>query len=363
MMLLRDVTKVLEALAPLGYAESWDNVGLLLGDPGQEVRRVLCTIDTTPAVAEEAAKLGCELIVSYHPPWFAPLKRLTAPHLLFEAARRGVAIYSPHTALDVASGGTNDVLCDALGVRDRQPLRRAPVADAQHKLVFFVPEADCQRVCDALFDAGAGVIGDYTRCSFQNPGQGTFLGGDSTQPTVGTRGKLERASEIRVETVLPLSRLQAVVEALRQSHPYEEPAFDLVRLAAPPTNIGIGRIGRIPPTSLGTLAQRLKDAYGLSHALMAGQPTQAVETVAVCAGAGGELLADALGQGADLFVTGELRHHDALKANARGAAVLALLHSGSERAALAPLRTRLLEAAPGLEVHLSAADRDPFVCV
>src|SRR5688500_14285270 len=275
-MQLRTVTDVLEQIAPARYAEAWDNVGLLVGDPSQPVTRAICCIDYTPAVAAEAAAERCDFVVAYHPPIFDGLKRLVVSetNVIFDAIRRGVAIYSPHTALDVADGGTNDMLADAIGItpQSRAPLRLIEPKATQYKLVTFVPEKDVDRVAAALFDAGAGRIGNYTQCSFRSPGTGTFFGEEgSTNPTVGRSGKLERADEIRIETVMPIARLAEVLAALRESHPYEEPAFDLVQLAAAPEKLGQGRLGKLPsPTPRRQVIERVKRELGLSHLLIAG---------------------------------------------------------------------------------------------
>lgn len=362
-MRLSEIVAVLEQLAPTKNAEAWDNVGLLVGNPTQNVSNVTLTIDYTPAVACEAAGAGCELIVAYHPPIFAPIKRLTSDSLIYDAIRRGVAIYSPHTALDVADGGTNDMLADVIGLpaRDRAPLRLIETRASQYKLVTFVPEKDISRVSDALFTAGAGRIGDYTRCSFRSPGTGTFYGQAGTNPAVGQSGKFEEASEVRLETIMPVSRVTDVIDALRKNHPYEEPAFDLVQLAGAPEKIGQGRIGRFKsPTPRAQLIARIKRELELTHVLVAG-PTEGDATVAACcAGSCGDLLDDAIRQRADVYLTGEMRHHDALKAAQAGITVICTLHSNSERAVLRRLRDRLIERLPDLKVQVSAHDRDPF---
>ena len=179
-MKLHELTEVLNDIAPTRNAESWDNVGLLVGDPGQDVARAMLAIDYTPEVAQEAAADRCDAVIAYHPPIFQPVKRITArgpSDLIHDAIRRGVAIYSPHTALDVADGGTNDVLADVLGLTDRSPLKLAAETKAsQYKLVTFVPEDAVARVSEALFAAGAGRIGNYKWCSFRSPGMGTFFG-------------------------------------------------------------------------------------------------------------------------------------------------------------------------------------------
>jgi dinuclear metal center YbgI/SA1388 family protein len=364
-MKLEELTCAMEAIAPTRLAESWDNVGLLVGDPQQSISRAMLCIDYTPEVACEAAGEKCDAIVAYHPPLFHAVKRLTAGSLIFDAIRRGVAIYSPHTALDVADGGTNDMLADAIGITpdSRGPLRLVEPKASQYKLVTFVPPEHLDRVAAALFDAGAGRIGNYTQCSFRSPGRGTFFGEEGTNPAVGESGKLESAEEVRLETVMPIARLNEVLKALRQSHPYEEPAFDLVQLAAPPEKVGQGRIGTLPQADRAEVIERIKKALELSHLLVAGPQRGAVSLAACCAGACGDMLDDAIRAEAQLYLTGEMRHHDAVKATAAGMTVVCTLHSNSERAVLKRLSARLAEALPDLKTVLSRQDRDPFAVV
>ncbi len=253
-MKLSELVQALEEIAPLRFAEKWDNVGLLVGDREQTVTKALLAIDYTPAVAAEAASLRCEAVIAYHPPIFDGLKKILAGSLIHDAIRRGVALYSPHTALDVAPGGTNDVLADILGLVERGPLR--------------VPEV---------------------------PG-------------------------------------------------------------AP----GMGRLGTVPQVAREELLARAKKGLGVSSLLVAGPATGPVTRVAVCAGACGELMKEALAKKAELYLTGEVRHHDALEAAKNGMTVVCALHSNSERATLAVLAKRLREKVPPIELVLSAADRDPF---
>jgi len=355
-----DLVRAMEAIAPPRLAAAWDNVGLLVGDEGAALPRVLLTVDCTREVLDEARRERCGAIVSYHPPIFDAQRRFVAPSVAYEAARAGVAIYAPHTALDAADGGTNDVLADALGMVERAPLRVTAAADGELKLVTFVPEGHVDAVSRAVFDAGAGTIGKYTSCSFRAPGTGTFFGEEGASPVVGQAGRLEHAAEVRLETVVPIGRVDAVVRALRAAHPYEEPAFDLVRLAAPPSARGFGRVGTVPATPLRALVDRVKAAVGASHVLVAGALERQVSRAAVCAGSGGDLLSDAIGAGADLFLTGELRHHDALRAVAAGLTAVCTLHSTSERIALRTLEGRLAELLPGVSVARSREDHEPF---
>jgi len=360
-MKLHQIVKALDAIAPTNLAESWDNVGLLAGDPAAEVTNAMLTIDYTPEVACEAAGQKCELIVAYHPPIFTPLKRVVAGSVVFDAIQRGVAIYSPHTALDVADGGTNDVLADILGLTDRGPLKRATPGESQGKLVTFVPASALDKVSESLFAAGAGRIGHYTSCSFRTGGTGTFFGEAGTHPSVGQAGRLEKVDEVKLETVVELANVAAIIGALRAAHPYEEPAFDLVPLAAPPTTHGIGRVGTLSPgVKRETLFATIKRELGIEHLLIAGPLEGEVRRAAVCAGSGGDLLDAAIAEKVDLYLTGEVHHHDALRAAKAGVTVVGTLHSNSERVTLKHLAAKLAAACPGLAVHQSKMDRDPF---
>jgi dinuclear metal center YbgI/SA1388 family protein len=359
-MKVADLVRAMEAIAPTIHAASWDNVGLLVGDEESALSRVLLAIDCTREVVEEAAAARCEAIVSYHPPLFDAPKRFLAGSAAYEAARAGIAIYSPHTAFDVAEGGTNDVLADALAMTDRVPLRRIGPRDGELKLVTFVPAEHAEAVGRAVFAAGAGRIGKYSSCSFRAPGTGTFFGEQGANPVVGVAGRLEEAAELRFETVVPFAKVDAVVRALRGAHPYEEPAFDLVPLAAPPDPRGFGRVGRVETALARDLVGSAKRALGLTQVLVAGSVDRAVSRAAVCAGSGGELVPDAIACGAQLLLTGELRHHDALLAVAAGLTVVCTLHSASERPALGALEARLAERLGGVTVTRSRSDREPF---
>jgi len=359
-MKLREVTEVLEDLVPTSLAESWDNVGLLLGDPEQDISRVLLAIDATDAVIAEAESQRCELVVCYHPMIFDGLKRVTAGSPVHRALRAGIAAWSPHSALDVVEGGTSDVLADALCLATRAPLRRGEGASRSCKLIVFTPEEDVERVSRAMFDAGAGVIGEYACCSFRSPGTGTFHGSDATHPAVGEKGRLEQVPELRVEVVAPLTRLPEIIAALRASHPYEEPAFDLVPLMREP-GAGLGRVGDLAsPTPVHVLLARVRAALSLRQLIVAG-PRDAVVSRAACGpGSCGDLWREAHARGATFWLTGEMRHHEALAAAQAGMTVACTLHSNSERAALRPLAEKLAKRLPSLGVDVSTADRDPF---
>lgn len=286
-----------------------------------------------------------------------------------EALSRHIAIYSPHTALDAAPGGTNDVLAKLCGLVDIKPAQMLehPESMGQCKLVVFVPENAVDKVADALFMAGCGQIGGYENCSFRSAGEGTFFGTDSTNPRVGKRGRLERVLELRLEVVCNQCDLADVIVALKSSHPYETPAFDIYNLRPSPVGItGQGRVGRFAkPTTLANLARSLKRKTGAASVSIVGNPTSRLTRGLVCVGAAGDLPFEfpGLGLEKDVVITGEFRHHDALEYQRCGVCAIALGHWASERPVLKPLAARLRKALPNVEFLVSRADRDPYVAI
>ena len=361
-----DVEKVLNELAPPSLAQSWDNVGLLAGDRKSVCKKVLLCIDLTPAVLDEAIAGRCEFVFAYHPPIFRPIGRLVADaegteSIVHRAIAAGVAVYSSHTALDAAPGGTNDVLAALCGLGEVGPFEYVTAGRPQCKVTTFVPEAHLEQVAQALFAAGAGRIGDYEQCSYRLRGEGTFFGTEGTHPRIGRKGRLERVSEVRLEMVAPQDRLAEVVAALRRSHPYEEPAFDVYPLLGEPVR-GIGRVGTLPAgTTLGGLYARLVRATGSKVAVRVGAAGTRVRQAAVCAGAAGRLpFEKARAATCDVIVTGEIRHHDALAILRNGKTAIALGHWESERPVLEPLGRRLKKQLPALRVKVSRADTGPL---
>ncbi len=364
---LRQVIDALEIIAPTHLAADWDNVGLLAGDLDAPCRHALLTIDMTPAVLDEARSLSADLIVAYHPPIFRPIHSLRAQStgtdaLVFRAVSSGPAIYSMHTALDAAIGGTNDVLAELCGLQDVQPFEDAVAPVPQSKVVVFVPTEDLTRVADALFAAGAGRIGEYTECSFSGPGTGTFFGSAATRPTIGQPGRRESADELRLEVICPNENLSAVVQAVRKTHSYEEPALDIYPLTSPPTSgVGMGRVGRLSAdTTLGSLVRDLTAKLQLAGVEVIGDENAPLSTAAVCAGSAGRLpLKSKRSREADVIVTGELSHHDRLLFARGGRSMILLGHCNSERPALPRVKQRLATLLPDLTFNVAAADGPP----
>lgn len=361
-----DFVSVMDHVAPTSLAQQWDNVGLLAGDPSARLGRVLLCIDLMPNVVKEAVSTKADLVLAYHPPIFKPVHRLRSDSSgmessVFHCIRHGIAIYSTHTALDAAEGGTNDVLATLCGIKSTEPLEYVdqPMTD-ECKMVVFVPESDVAKVADAMFAAGAGHIGDYSHCGYQSPGKGSFLGGDDTNPTIGRKGRLEYIEEQRLETVVKTTDLPRVVTAMINAVPYEEPAFDIYPLKPAPVR-GIGRLGELPRvTTLAALGRKLKRAVHTPYVELVGDEDQAIDRAVIVAGAGGSLPFRAALCETDIIITGEIRHHDALSIRRNGCCAIALGHWASERPVLQSLSERLAKQCPGLDVRISTSDCDPF---
>jgi dinuclear metal center YbgI/SA1388 family protein len=355
------IVEYLERFAPPHLAAEWDNTGLLLGGRAAPAERVLTCLTLTPAVAEEAIRSKIQLIVTHHPILFRPMQRLTTDtpegRTLLALIQASISVYSPHTAFDNTTDGINDALARRLGLVDVAPLRHRE-GPRQCKIVVFVPEADLNRVSDAMFRAGAGHIGEYDQCSFRLAGTGTFFGSDASNPTVGQKGRREEVSEIRLEVLCPESCREQVIAAMRRAHSYEEPAYDVYPLL--PTTIGEGRLGRLPKAqTLGQLAQGAKTVLKAELVQIVGDLGRTVERVALACGAGGEFLMDAVRAKTDVIVTGEARFHDYLAAEASGLALLLPGHYATERFGIEELADRLHQQFPDLQVWASKSETDP----
>jgi len=363
------IIRMLEQLAPRHDAlpEDRERIGLQVGSANREVRRVLVALDVTSAVAEEAAELGAGLIVAHHPFIFRPLGHLKTDSPQGSVAARllkgDIAVYVMHTNLDAAEGGINDWMAEALGLADCRVLD--PVySERLFKLAVFVPRTHQDAVRDALFAAGAGHIGNYSHCSFNIDGIGTFLPREGADPFIGRQGVLEKVEEVRIETVVPGSALQPVIASMLRAHPYEEVAYDVYPLELQGRTAGIGRIGVLPEAeTLEAFAERVKRALEVPFVRVVGRESRGVRKVAVVGGSGGRYLQKALHAGADVLVAGDIDYHAAMDAEAAGLAIVDPGHHAEKifKSRLADwLRERLAAEGYATEVIASSAERDPF---
>ena len=362
-MKISQIIDALEAIAPKSLAAEWDNVGLLVGDAAGKARKLMLCIDLTEQTLAEAVKSGANMVMAYHPVIFKPIARVTPVDspVVFEAVRRNVAVYSMHTAYDAAPGGNNDMLARVLGIDNPQPLEPIIRRD-RCKVVVFAPAEDVSRVAQAAFDAGAGVIGNYERCAFFGHGIGTFFARAGSHPAVGAVNKESAAEEARLEFVAPRSKCAEICAAVRAAHSYETPAIDVFPMDDYPDGCGMGRVGRLAaPTTVNALVNRVKKAIGMKNVLLARAKGSAKVTIAaVGAGICDDMFKAAIAAGAGFYLTGALRHHDALGAAAAGMSVCCVNHSNSERIALYDLAKRLRDMLTGLDVFVSRTDADPY---
>lgn len=378
------VVGLLDRRYPPASAEAWDAVGTVCGDPDQPVRRVLLAVDPTLDVVDEAIAWGADLLVTHHPLLLRAVHSVAATTfkgaVVHRLVRAGCALHVAHTNADAARGGVAEALAEAVGLTDLEPLTPVPAEDLD-KVVVFVPTADAEGLVDALADAGAGALGEYSRCAWTTTGTGTFVPGEAAQPAIGRAGEVERVDETRVEMVAPRRLRSRVLAALRSAHPYEEPAFDVLELAALPGSTGIGRVGTLPgDLSLRAFGERVAAALPATEqgVRLAGDLDAVVRRVAVVGGSGDSLFDAVRASGADVYLTADLRHHPAselreravFEAHRRGGEgpsrpfLVDVAHFASEwpwlRRAAAQLEADAAAAGTTVETRVSTLRTDPW---
>lgn len=364
-MQVKDVMQKLERLAPPALKEDWDNIGLQIGDPDAEVKRVLLALTPSLTVVQEAVKKDVDLIVTHHPFIFKGVKTLRTDTAIGRMSqlclKHDVALYAAHTNLDIAENGVNDVLAERLGLVDIEGLAETQ-ARPRYKVVVFVPHSHLDAVKDAMFAAGAGKQGAYGSCSWSVSGQGQFCPLDGAEPYLGHVGAVEQVEEVRLEMLVDPVSLHAVLSALRKAHPYEEPAFDVLVNEGSVVRESLGRVGRLPEAKpfLDWLAD-VKSALALPVVTYAGPADGMVERVALCGGSAAEFLGAAKQSGADVYVTGDMKYHDAQQAVELGIPMVDVSHYAGERPVLEKLAAYLSMACESeLDVMISQ-DEENFM--
>lgn len=343
---VRDVVRAVERVAPPSLAEDWDNCGLQVGGPDAGVGRVLVALTPLAEVFDEAEEKGADFLLFHHPLIFKPLHSVDTGaypgNLISRAVQGGAAVYAAHTSYDSAPDGVSVSLARALGLTG--PLDVVSPRGEMRKLVVFVPEEALDEVSEALNKGGAGVIGDYTRCTFRTPGTGTFMPGSLSDPYSGERGKLQHESEVRLETIVAAHDAPRAVEYARAAHPYEEMAYDLYPIEGRPEGCGLGRVGELPePLSPAEFTRHVSDSLGFEARLVSNPGVGEIRRVAVLGGSGGSFLGEAAASGAEAYVTGDLSYHHALDAEHLGLVAVDAGHGPSEFPSLAPLAERMSE--------------------
>jgi dinuclear metal center YbgI/SA1388 family protein len=330
---ISDIVGILNVLAPFGLAEEWDNAGLQVGDPASSAGNIMVALDAGGNAIEAAIEAGCRLLVTHHPFIFRPLKKISIAdpqgRLIALALKNDLAIISMHTNFDIADGGVNDLLAGLLGLPVCEPLQ-VVVSEDLIKLAVFVPKGHEEKVLEALF-VYSGFIGNYSDCSFRSDGVGTFRPLDGAKPFQGDIGRREYAAEARIEVLLRKADLGAALKSMVRAHPYEEPAYDLYPLLNKGKKAGMGRIGPLPePLTLEEFAARVKERLGCNSVRLVGDGGRMVRKIAICGGSGASLWRDAVKQGADALVTGDVKYHEAREAEGAGLALVDAGHFATE---------------------------------
>jgi dinuclear metal center YbgI/SA1388 family protein len=360
-MTLNTLLSSLESFAPLAFQEDYDNSGLLLGDPGMEVSGALVSLDLTPEIILEAVEKKCNLVISHHPFIFQPLKKVTPEHREYEMIRlailHGVALVAIHTNVDNSLSGLNAFLCRKIGLQNTAIL--APKRGMLLKLATFCPDMHAEKVRLALFEAGAGHIGNYDRCSFNAKGQGSFRASDLATPFVGEKNATHFENETRVEVIFPGYLRNQVLTALKKAHPYEEVAYDLYPLENEYPCSGSGMIGSLPNAMpVEDFLLMIKMLSGLPVLRHSAVPGKLIRNVAVCSGSGAFLIPDAVRAGADVLVTADLKYHDFQAAEGR-ILLTDFGHFESEHGFRELISAVLKEKFPNFAVLISEKEQNP----
>ncbi|WP_211745474.1 Nif3-like dinuclear metal center hexameric protein [Paenibacillus sp. Marseille-Q4541] len=361
------VISYMEQLAPKHLAVTDDRIGLQLGTLQKEIKHVLVALDVTEEVIDEAIRIQADLIIAHHAIIFRPLKSLQTDSpmgkLYEKLIKHDIAVYISHTNLDVAEGGINDWMAEAIGIQNGSPLEDLHTENL-YKLVVFVPKTHHEKVLHAILGAGAGAIGDYSHCSFNIEGVGTFVPGEGTKPFIGSQGQMERVEEVRIETIVPQGVKSKVVQAMLKAHPYEEVAYDLYHMDMKGRTLGLGRVGKLAePVSLQTLVDTVKEQFDVNMVRVVGDLNRTVKKAAVLGGSGSRYVNPALFKGADVIVTGDIDYHTAQDALMAGIAIIDPGHNIEK--IMKPnttqwLRTKLEQNRYETKVHASEINTDPF---
>jgi len=360
-MQIKQITQYIESIAPMALQESYDNAGLIIGNPEDEVSGALISLDITEEVLDEAIHKKLNLVICHHPIIFSGIKKLNGRNYIercvAKAIKNDIAVYAAHTNLDSVFGGVNSKICEKLELQNCKIL--APMPGFLKKLVTFVPLADAEKVRIAIWEAGAGHIGNYDSCSYNVTGEGTFRGNEQTNPYVGEKNQLHIENEVRIETIFPKHIQGKVVQALLQAHPYEEVAYDIYPLDNDFAQAGIGMIGELnEPMNETEFLKKLKDTFHcgvVKHTELLGK---SIKSVAVCGGAGSSFLNKAIAQKADIFVSGDFKYHQFFDAE-RKIVIADIGHYESEQFTKEVFYELLTKKFPKFAVHLSATNTNP----
>ena len=361
-MKLKEITSYIESVAPLAYQEDYDNAGLIVGNPDQDIKGILITVDVIEDVVDEAIKKGLNLILAHHPIVFAGLKKLTGKNyierVIIKAIKNDIAIYASHTNLDSVWGGVNTKIADKLNLKNQKIL--VPVSNQLMKLVYSVPTEQADKTRKAVFDAGAGHIGNYDMCSYNTDGKGSFRAGENTNPFVGNQGEIHYENEVRIETIFPKYLKNKIVNALIKSHPYEEVAYDLYPLENEFNRVGLGVIGELEnEVDEMNFLKQLKEIFSADCVRYTELLNKPIKKVAVCGGSGSFLLKNAIKEKADIFVSGDFKYHQFFDADGK-ILIADIGHFETEQITKELFYELLIKKFPKFAVRLTKINSNPI---
>jgi dinuclear metal center YbgI/SA1388 family protein len=361
-MKVSDIINALEDKAPIQLQESYDNSGLLVGGMDADIDSAMITLDVTEAVIEEALETNCSLIISHHPVIFSPLKRLTGStyteRIILKAVKNDIALYAIHTNLDNIHDGVNSVIAEKLGIQNTRILK--PIKGILRKLVTFCPSDYAEKVREAVFTAGAGVIGNYDSCSYNTEGFGSFKAGEGTNPFVGKVNEIHYENETRIETIYPVYLEREVLNALFSSHPYEEVAYDLYPLENEYPAAGAGMTGELPDAvEERSFLEKVKETFDLPVVRHTSFTGNKISKVSFCGGSGAFLIPSALRSGADIFLTADIKYHQFFDADER-MMIADIGHYESEQFTKDLIFKILKDKFPNFALRISETDTNPL---
>ena len=362
-MKLKSLIKQIEKKYPLNLAYDWDNVGLLVGDYENEVKKIMVVLEANEEVVNEAIEKEIDLIITHHPFIFSKLKKVTTQDLkgklIHKLIKNNISIYSMHTNFDIAFDGLNDYFVDLLNLKDAKILEKTN-SEVLYKLAVYVPKTHLDKVRSALGNADAGHLGNYKECSFSIEGEGRFKPCEGANPYIGEEGALESVNEVKIETIVPQKILGGVINAMIKSHPYEEVAYDLYKLENKGESVGLGRYGKLEEKmTFKDLGMILKEKLNIKHLRVVGNLEDEISKVAIVTGSGADMVKKAFKSGCDVLITGDMKYHDAQDTLDMGMKVIDCGHFDTEKV-FADIMFKYLDENFDMDIIKSDVNLNPF---
>ena len=362
MYTVKQIVDALNAFAPPQLAESWDNVGLMIGSKKQVVHKVLCALDVNLEVIDEAIREGAQVIVTHHPLLFKPIASIDYEtpmgQMIQKLIKHDIAVFSMHTNFDIVTGGINDYLAEKIGLTHTTPLE-VTSSETLQKLAIYVPRTHYEQVRETLVQFNTCTTGQYKGCTFSSEGIGTFVPMEGSDPYIGETNQLEVVDEVKLECMIKPGSLNALIKEIKKVHPYEEIAYDVYNLEHMRVEEGIGRVGDCQPIEVERLIQKLKDIFDIPYVRLVAKENKMISKIALCSGSGGSFIGSAAKK-ADLYITGDVSFHQAQEALSKNLTVIDVGHYASENIAMKLIESYLSNYFEGIQVNCSKTNGETF---